>query len=196
MGEPRHYVIQILPNFRSIVNLHLKQLGLSAFYPQVVDLDIYSRQENVEYLYSNYGFVEFDIEKDDWASIRYARGVVGLLPVQTTNRKNYKSAVYALPKPMPAGFVERLKLQNPIDWETLIKILNEYGSDMAHLQQKLREIEKGDEIIGEKGTYIEDKRGVVLEVRGRFLEILLSWTASVDRIISVSRRDVRQVAPE
>jgi transcription antitermination factor NusG len=140
------FCIQILGNLRGTAEFHLKRQSFEPFFPRII-VRRSKTESYIEALFQNYGFVKFDVEVDQWRSVNGTRGVVSLLPKWTL-----------LPEPMSAGFVEYFIENDPIELNEFSEVFEKYypGS--------LVEVTEG---------LLQGKKGVVLEVRSKLLEIVV-----------------------
>ena len=140
----RWYTIQIMANLQQTAIFNLERQNFTSCFPVVI-----TRKSKTEYvtesLFKGYGFVQIDLEVDQWRSVNGTRGVVGLLP---------KWAFY--PHPMPVGFVEYFKENGPIRNDEFEEVFDSFFPGA---------------IVELKDGLLKGKRGTVLSVRNRLLEI-------------------------
>ncbi len=153
------YTIQILQQLQKTAEFHLKRQNFESFFPQCVTRK--SKTVDVfESLFKGYGFVKFDIERDQWLSINGTRGVVSLLP---------KFLLY--PKPMADGFIESLQENDPIRLDGFIETFDRFYPGM--------EVEISSGLLqGKRGTVVS------LSHRSRLLEILFLSDKQLDKAYS------------
>src|SRR5947209_3924350 len=99
----RWYSMQTLPQFQKTTEFNLRRQNFEPFFPRLLVRK--SKLESYfEPLFKGYGFVRFDVDRDQWRSVNGTRGVVSLLPKWTL-----------LPSPMVVGFVEFFIDNDPIE---------------------------------------------------------------------------------
>ena len=156
----RWYAIQILPQFQSTAEFHLKRQDFTPFFPEI-ELRKSRAKTILQPLFKGYGFVQFDIDQDQWLSINGTRGVIHLLP---------KGKLY--PDPMNQGFVQYLLDHNPIQEQDFEDIFEHYYPGAA---------------VQVRDGVLEGRYGQITDIRGKFLEISFYWESKPSNAIWMTR---------
>lgn len=145
-GEPRWFVMQIMPQLLETAKYNLKNQKFEYFFPTIL-----KKGGITEPAFRGYGFVNFDPLVDNWASINGTKGVTGLLPAHSV-----------FPTPLPVGLVEDLQAKDPINEADLLKAFEEYFPGITEV-----EVDGEHKLLG-------GRRGLVVNVRTRLLEVSFS----------------------
>jgi transcription antitermination factor NusG len=181
------YALQILPQLRETAEFHLKRQGFEFFYPLCKlhrsRSTLYRHKlsgkpiDEFEPMFIGYGFVRFDLSRDQWLSINGTRGVIGLLPKP-------RGDVLTYPEPMGYGIVERLIADGPKDLSGPTALL------------ELQELLVGMTVEVVEGL-MKTYRGRISAVRGKMLEVYLYQKAGESkRGVWIHKREVVEVADE
>lgn len=140
----RWYTIQILPQFQSTADFHLRRQHFQPFFPQIE-----LKRSKIQPLFKGYGFVKFDLHQDQWLSINGTRGVIALLPKKRLH-----------PCPMADGFVEYLQEHDPIKEKDFEDIFERFYPGIA--------VTVRDGLLEGRTGRITNIRGTLLEISFRW----------------------------
>jgi len=160
----RWYIMQVYPQFQSIAEYHLARQNFTAFFGTRLTHVTRTEAQRAP-LFKGYGFVKFDVDKDQWLKINNTRGVIRLLPRHEL-----------LPEPMPEGFVEAFIEKDPI-------------TDTTDVTAIFDEFAVGSTVTFSKGA-VTNKAGTVVGKRNNgLLLIKLLWQANMGMLVLVPREN-------